>query len=68
MKVSLKGDKWVVKFDCITLEFNIIRVGDLYSVIFHLNNKIIKINTTNLDETFLSLNRVFKNKVISNQR
>ncbi|MCK5780750.1 MAG: hypothetical protein KAH04_06990 [Psychrilyobacter sp.] len=68
MKVSLKGNKWIFNFENITIDCGITKVEDLYTVLFELNSKIIKINTTDLDTTFLTLEKSFNSTAISNYR
>ena len=68
MKVSLKKNKWVFKFDSISIVCGITKTKNIYTILFELNNKIIKINTKDLDKTFLSLERSFNSNSISNYR
>ena len=68
MKVSLKDNKWIFKFDTTTIICAINRVEGLYTILFELNNKLIKINTLDLDKTFLSLEHSFNSKIISKHR
>ena len=67
MKVSLKGDRWIFKFKTTTITCAITKVSDVYTVIFELNNKIVKINTFDLDKTFLSLEEAFNNELSQNK-
>ena len=68
MKVSSRKNKWVFEFDTISIVCGITQVNNIYTVLFELNDKIIKINTSDLDKTFLSLERSFNSNTISNYR
>lgn len=68
MKVSSKNNKWVFEFDTISIICGITKVNNMYTVLFELNNKIIKINTRDLDKTFLSLEKSFNSNTILNYR
>lgn len=68
MKVSSRKNKWVFEFDTISIVCGITKVNNIYTVLFDLNDKIIKINTNDLDKTFLSLEKSFNSKAISNYR
>ena len=68
MKVSSKKNKWIFKFDTVSITCGITRTNNIYTILFKLNNKIIKINTIDLDKTFLSLEKSFNSKTISNYR
>ena len=68
MKVSSRKNKWMFEFDTITIVCGITRVNNIYTVLFELNDKIIKINTSDLDKTFLSLERSFNSNIILNYR
>ena len=68
MKVSSKNNKWVFEFDTISIVCGITKVNNMYTVLFELNNKIIKINTRDLDKTFLSLEKSFNSNTILNYR
>jgi len=68
MKVSSRKNKWVFEFDTISIVCGITKVNNIYTVLFELNDKIIKINTSDLDKTFLSLERSFNSNTISNYR
>ncbi|OQY41612.1 MAG: hypothetical protein B6227_04535 [Fusobacteriia bacterium 4572_74] len=68
MKVSSRNNKWVFEFDTISIICGITRVNNVYTILFELNDKIIKINTSNLDKTFLSLERSFNSNAILNYR
>ena len=45
MKVSLRKNKWVFEFDTISITCGITKVNSTYTVLFKLNDKIVKINT-----------------------
>lgn len=68
MKVSSRKNKWVFEFDTISIVCGITRVNNTYTILFELNDKIIKINTNDLDKTFLSLERSFNSNTILNYR
>ena len=68
MKVSSRKNKWVFEFDTISIVCGITKVNNMYSILFELNDKIIKINTGDLDKTFLSLERSFNSNTTSNYR
>ncbi|MCS5422044.1 MULTISPECIES: hypothetical protein [Psychrilyobacter] len=68
MKVSSRKNKWVFEFDTISIVCGITKVNNIYTVLFELNDKIIKINTSDLDKTFLSLEESFNSNTISNYR
>jgi len=68
MKVSSRKNKWVFEFDTISIICGITRVNNIYTILFELNEKIIKINTSDLDKTFLSLERSFNSNSILNYR
>jgi len=68
MKVSSRKNKWVFEFDTISIVCGITRVNNTYTILFELNDKIIKINTRDLDKTFLSLERSFNSNSILNYR
>ncbi len=68
MKVSLKENKWIFKFNTDTIACAITKVNNIYTILFELNNQIVKINTPDLDKTFLSLEQSFNSKTISNYR
>lgn len=68
MKVSSRKNKWVFEFDSISIVCGITKVNNMYSILFELNDKIIKINTGDLDKTFLSLERSFNSNTTSNYR
>lgn len=68
MKVSSRKNKWVFEFDTISIVCGITRVNNTYTILFELNDKIIKINTRDLDKTFLSLERSLNSNSILNYR
>jgi len=68
MKVSSRKNKWVFEFDSISIVCGITKVNNMYSILFELNDKIIKINTGDLDKTFLSLERSFNSNTTLNYR
>lgn len=68
MKVSSRKNKWTFEFDSISIVCGITKVNNMYSILFELNDKIIKINTGDLDKTFLSLERSFNSNTTSNYR
>ncbi len=68
MKVSLKNDKWIFKFNSVSISCSICKDNEFYNVTFILNNKMIKIVTKNLDKTFLSLEKYFNKKTNFNYR
>jgi hypothetical protein len=68
MKVSLKDNKWVFKFDTTTIICAITKIKGVYTVLFELDSKVIKITTQDLDKTFLSLEQSFNLTPISSYR
>ncbi len=68
MKVSSRKNKWVFEFDTVSIVCGITKVNNTYTILFELNDKIIKINTSDLDKTFLSLERSFNSNTILNYR
>ena len=68
MKVSLKGDNWIFKFDKTTISCKITDVNSVYTITFKINDQIVKINTLDLDQTFLSLENFFNSNPISSYR
>ncbi|MGB6129743.1 MAG: hypothetical protein WBG30_13440 [Psychrilyobacter sp.] len=68
MKVSSRKNKWVFEFDTISIVCGITRINNIYTILFELNDKIIKINTRDLDKTFLSLERSLNSNSILNYR
>ncbi|MEI6856997.1 hypothetical protein [Psychrilyobacter sp.] len=68
MKVSSRNNKWIFEFDTISIVCGITCINNVYTVLFELNDRIIKINTSDLDKTFLSLERSFNSNVILNYR
>jgi len=68
MKISSRKNKWVFEFDRVSIVCGITKINNVYTVLFELNEKIIKINTNDLDKTFLSLEKSFNSNTISNYR
>jgi len=68
MKISSRKNKWVFEFNTISIVCGITKVNNIYTILFELNNRIIKINTNDLDKTFLSLEKSFNSKTILKYR
>jgi hypothetical protein len=68
MKVSLKGNKWIFKFDTTTISCAITKIDEVFNITFQLNKQLINIKTTDLDKTFLSLEKTLNSKTISSYR
>lgn len=67
MKVSSRKNKWIFEFDTVSIICGITKVNNMYAILFELNDKIIKINTSDLDKTFSTLERSFNSNAISKQ-
>jgi len=68
MKISSRKNKWVFEFNTISIVCDITKVSNIYTILFELNNRIIKINTNDLDKTFLSLEKSFNSNTILKYR
>lgn len=68
MKISSRKNKWVFEFNTISIVCGITKVNNIYTILFELNNRIIKINTNDLDKTFLSLEKSFNSNTILKYR
>jgi hypothetical protein len=62
LKIKIKKDKWIVSFDVVVLECDIEKVGDIFIVVFLLENKKIRLKTQYLDETFKILEKIFNRR------